>query len=125
MLKSIADRLIMVAQKGDIVSRLGGDEFVILTENTDDHAVCELADAILHTVKQPIPLITSQYICSASIGIVLDNGERNAKDILRDSDSAMYRAKEEGKNRWPLHDESMHFSIKRKLELAIGLHDAL
>lgn len=89
----------IVGTRGE-VARLGGDEFVILLTPPVTETVANLiAQEIKETLSQPILLSQGETIVTCSIGVVMCSGDAlNAQDILRDSDSAMYRAKEHGKN---------------------------
>ncbi|NCB54664.1 MAG: GGDEF domain-containing protein, partial [Epsilonproteobacteria bacterium] len=88
----------------DTVGRFGGDEFVILVTQlgfTREEAfptVTRIAHQIAALIAQPYPLLSTEYTLSASIGVLLFNENQNdAKTILDEADSVMYRAKDAGK----------------------------
>lgn len=127
LLKIIADILSHSAGPNDTVARFGGDEFVILCEKINNQdEVIEIANSILDSLHQPMALENIEYIATASIGIAFDDaGSKNAKDLLKNADAAMYRAKDLGRDQWIFFKDSMHSDTRQKLSIAMGLHDAL
>lgn len=111
----------------DYVARMGGDEFTVLVENVDDEAwALNLADRLRNTLTQQIDIDGHQVHVGASIGIRLcDGDDGNPDDLMRDSDTAMYHAKAEGKGRCVLFDEQMHHAVAARLDLEQALHRAL
>ncbi|GFK93224.1 putative signaling protein [Fundidesulfovibrio magnetotacticus] len=101
LLKGIARRLESCVRSVDTVARLGGDEFAVLLEEfATSREVIDVADRIRHVLDKPFTISGNEVYCGASIGIVLKTqGYTTAEDILRDSDIAMYRSKESGKDR--------------------------
>ena len=97
----IAERLAACLRSGDTVARLGGDEFAMLIENihdTDEAVI--VADRVQSKLAEPVQLAEQEIFTSASIGIALSTtGYESSKDILRDADTTMYRAKARGKAR--------------------------
>ena len=116
----------------DTLARLGGDEFVILSENlTDIHEALRIADRIHHTLKDPIRLQNEDVFISVSIGIVL-GGEQEfspnahqVADLLRDADTAMYRAKARGQGTSEVFNPSMHTYAVKRLQVANDLQRAI
>jgi Amt family ammonium transporter len=101
LLKGIARRLEACLRSVDTVARLGGDEFAILLEEfVSAREVIQVADRIREALDRPFQVSGNEVYCAASIGIVLKTlGYSSAEEILRDSDIAMYRSKESGKDR--------------------------
>lgn len=127
LLVAISHRLQMCLRTMDTVARLGGDEFIILMDEiTDVSDATELAERILNALK-PVFLIAGQEIyISASIGIVLSNPTANQPaDYLRDTDTAMYRAKALGKARYQVFDTTMHKNAMASLQMEAELRNAL
>ena len=114
-------------QRPDTVARLGGDEFVVLLNEIKDMSnAVRVAERILHVVEQPFHLDGRQITTSASIGIALSaSGYAAAQDVLRDADSAMYRAKAAGKARYAVFDPAMHERAVARLQLEGDLRLAL
>lgn len=108
LLVQIADRLREVVRDADTVARLGGDEFVIVAEAIGDGVGAgELAERVRLALGQPYVLEEAVVSCTASIGVNVPRPGLTPEAILREADRAMYRAKELGKDRWVLVDESL------------------
>ncbi|MEO6125996.1 MAG: EAL domain-containing protein [Ilumatobacteraceae bacterium] len=111
----------------DTVARLGGDEFVILCEALERPDLAEqIAARILHALEAPFDFNGEEVFVSASIGIA--RGDRttvSADDLIRQSDLAMYRAKENGRNRIETFDPAMHAESRRKVNVERALREAL
>lgn len=136
LLVGIAHRLEQTLRAGDAVARgigattlarIGGDEFTVLLEGVGDpedaHAIAERLRA---AVALPFSLQGREVVTSISVGIVIsaDRYER-AEDMLRDADTAMYRAKSLGKARCEVFDTSMLAAAEARLELESDLRHAL
>jgi diguanylate cyclase (GGDEF)-like protein len=96
LLRGVAARLTSCVREGDVVARLGGDEFVILLSGaTDAQGAADIAGRILSALSKPIPVGVAELPVGASIGISLypKHGE-DPDALLKNADSAMYRAKE-------------------------------
>ncbi len=127
LLVGIAHRLEACLRPGDTVARLGGDEFTILLEDltTMDDAI-EVARRVQEAVTQPFNIGGHEVFTTASIGIALSNtGYERAEDLLRDADTAMYRAKMEGKKRHVVFDKGMHDRAMELLQLETDLRRAI
>jgi diguanylate cyclase (GGDEF)-like protein/PAS domain S-box-containing protein len=127
LLVGIAHRLEACLRPGDTVARLGGDEFTILLEDlasTED--AIEVARRVQEAVTQPFNIGGHEVFTTASIGIALSNtGYERAEDLLRDADTAMYRAKMEGKKRHVVFDKAMHDRAMELLQIETDLRRAL
>jgi EAL domain-containing protein (putative c-di-GMP-specific phosphodiesterase class I) len=112
---------------GDTVSRFGGDEFAILLEDArDSRAATLVADRILAELARPTVLDGQEVYSPASIGIALYMpGYERPEDVLRDADTAMYRAKAWGKGRHELFDSAMHKDAANAFRLEADLRRAL
>jgi diguanylate cyclase (GGDEF)-like protein/PAS domain S-box-containing protein len=117
-----AARLISaVVRPSDTVARLGGDEFVILCDDVDDeaHAVAVASRIRAAIETRPFLVGDTELPISASIGIALSSGgQAHPEALLRDADAAMYRAKDLGRARLEIYDESMRRHTTQRLELA-------
>jgi len=126
LLIAIADRLLTCLPTA-MVARLGGDEFTILVENIKDigDAVC-LAEQIQTALILPFDLGKAEVFTSASIGITLSNiGYEHPQDMLRDADTAMYRAKALGKARAEIFSPDMHVQAVALLQIETDLRLAI
>jgi len=111
----------------DTVARLGGDEFAILLDGleTQDQAI-SVAERIQQALTRPFSLIGHEVYISASIGITISNGNyTDPENVLRDADTAMYRAKEGGKARFEMFDGTMHSHAVALLKLENDLRRAI
>lgn len=127
LLVDLSRRLESCARKLDTVARLGGDEFAILLDGikTPEPAV-EVAERIQEALKQPFDLDGQEFFTTASIGIAYsETGYDRPEDILRDADTAMYRAKANGKARHEIFDVNMHTRAVEALKLESDLRRAV
>lgn len=127
LLREIAGRLGTCVRPGDTIARLGGDEFGILLEDIRELAdATVVADRIERCLAAPLHLEGQEVTTSASIGIALSaEGYSRAEDLLRDADTAMYRAKAKGRARFEVFDQAMKESSAARLELETDLRRAL
>ncbi len=105
-LKEIARRLKHAMRESDTVTRIGGDEFIVLTPALDGHVDLDLMlQRILSATREPLECLPEQLIVGFSIGIALypDNGT-TPKELMLESDRALYKAKKLGKNRFAFAD---------------------
>jgi diguanylate cyclase (GGDEF)-like protein/PAS domain S-box-containing protein len=109
------------------LARLGGDEFTILLDQVKDESDATLvAERLIQTMAAPFALSGKKVFSSVSIGIALSSiGYDNPGDMLRDADTAMYRAKSLGKSRCEVFDLEMRASVMARLQLETDLRDAI
>ncbi|HEY9617765.1 MAG TPA: EAL domain-containing protein [Microcoleaceae cyanobacterium] len=127
LLIEIARRLQACIRSEDTVARLGGDEFVILLEEIECPSdATRVAERIQQELTQPFDLNGHEMFVTVSIGIALTTTEyEQPEEILRDADTAMYRAKALGKSRYELFDTSMHTHAVTLLQLETDLRYAI
>ncbi len=131
----VGDRLLVAVSKllkeclreSDIVARLGGDEFVILLDGIrGPQDATAIGDRIQQKLRSPFNFKGQKIFTTASIGIVFSStGYKNATDILRDADIAMYRAKNKGKARYEIFDRAMYHEAIKQVELENSLRLAI
>ncbi len=111
----------------DTVARLGGDEFAILLDGLESQGqAIAVAEKIQQALTRPFELNGHEVYITASIGITLGNGNYNdPENVLRDADTAMYRAKEGGKARFEVFDTTMHSQAVAILQLENDLRRAI
>jgi len=118
-----------VARLGETftVARLGGDEFTVLLDDIKDPSDAKrAADRLMKALASPFILGGKEVFTSVSIGIALSNSAyEQPEDILRDADTAMYRAKSLGKARYEVFDADMRASVLARLQLETDLRHAL
>ena len=120
----------MVARVGRdfIVARLGGDEFTVLLDGLKDPADAkQAAERLMKAVAAPFNLSGKEVFTSVSVGIAISNAANYelADEILRDADTAMYRAKSLGKARYEIFDADMRANVMARLQLEMDLHRAI
>lgn len=125
-LVEIANRLRACVRDNDVLARLGGDEFVVLLDAMKSDDAEEVAGRILNAIETPYSIENNTLYSNASIGIALCSSHyKNADEILRDADAAMYQAKSLGRGRYVFFDESMRekliatMTLEQELRIAI------
>ncbi|MCT7990086.1 two-component system response regulator [Laspinema olomoucense] len=127
LLIAIGKRLQSSLREEDTLARLGGDEFAILVEElpTLDRAQ-SIADRILNSLTEPFQLSRYEVFINASIGITLGSFYHEKPEyLLRDADTAMYRAKALGKGQYYIFDPAMHDEALNRLQLENDLRRAV
>ncbi|MGH8114289.1 MAG: bifunctional diguanylate cyclase/phosphodiesterase [Rhodanobacteraceae bacterium] len=111
----------------DVVARLGGDEFGVLLEGiADTDKACRIAKRIIDDLNAPFRLAAKELFTSTSIGITLAAPHyRHPEELLRDADSAMYRAKADGRHRYAVFDEGLRRQAVSLLEVENDLRRSL
>lgn len=127
LLGCVAQRLLRFVRFGDTVARLGGDEFAMILEDLENGSDAEkTAQRIQHEISQPYNLGGKEVFTTASIGIAVANPRyQKPEHLLRDADTAMYRAKASGRARHAVFDESMRDQAVTLLELDSDLRRAV
>ena len=128
LLLELARRFKMTVRKGDVVSRFSGDEFVVLCPNVRDvaHAV-ELGGEYSKVIDQAFRLSTGRSVvvtCSVGVAFVVQ-GDQTAQDILQQADTAMFKAKNSGRSRIEVFDDSLRVKAVARLEIYDGLRHSI
>jgi diguanylate cyclase (GGDEF)-like protein/PAS domain S-box-containing protein len=126
VLQAVASRLRFCLRVGDTVARIGGDEFVVLLEGNSKVDTFErVATKLAESLAAPIEIAGREMYVAASMGIsVFPQDGADSETLLRNADTAMYRAKMAGRNCWRFFDESMAHHATRRLELEMALRRA-
>lgn len=127
LLKIIARELLAIVRDKDTVARLGGDEFVILIEDlpSNDEAF-DVAERITTFLQEPFTIDNQLVYTGTSIGISFSNKRYDdANTMLRDADTAMYHAKDNGRGRYEVFDDSMHQKVQNALSLEADIREAI
>ncbi|USX15170.1 EAL domain-containing protein [Oxalobacteraceae bacterium OTU3CAMAD1] len=137
LLCKAAGRLSQLVRKADTVARIGGDEFVVVLAHLADdlesatHAARTVAEKVRVTIGEEFEIEGQRYTSTASIGVTmlpksLNGGqEQNAHDLLREADTAMYRAKAEGRNGIAFFEMAMQTAVEHRLSMERDLAAAL
>jgi len=127
LLIAASSRLKSLLKANSSISRLGGDEFVIiLNEVADKNAISKLADNIIKLLEQPFSFDEHEMFIGTSIGISLYPDDADDKEtLLAHADSAMYEAKEKGKNNYQFFTSDMYEKIQFRHDIETKLHHAI
>jgi diguanylate cyclase (GGDEF)-like protein/PAS domain S-box-containing protein len=131
MLKEMATRLLACVTDDDTVARMGGDEFTLLlqpraTQQAALNRAIHVAEQILASLVTPFVLEGREFFVTASIGIALSPQDGNElSQLMKNADTAMYHAKERGKNNFQFYQTDMNASALERLELESDLRHAL
>ena len=127
LLVGVARRLEAAMRPGDTVSRLGGDEFTVLLDDLKDAGEAEaVAERLQRELAAAFNLGSQEVFTTVSIGIALSSPDyHRPEDILRDADTAMYRAKQRGKARYEMFDQAMHARAMDRLGLERDMRRAV
>ncbi|WP_373528307.1 putative bifunctional diguanylate cyclase/phosphodiesterase [Nostoc sp.] len=128
LLLTTASRLKVCVRSIDTAARLGGDEFTILLEGIQDVSdAITVAERIQQELALPFELDEQEVFITASIGIALSStvNYEQPEELLRDADTAMYRAKVQGRARYELFNSDMYANTLAKLQLETDLRQAI
>ena len=128
LIRSVTERLRNTLRDSDLVARLGGDEFAVITTASCDHDTLDtIARRIIATLCAPYVIEGHTLVIGASIGIAIveTNTRDRATDIMRYADMALYRAKNEGRNRACIYDTVMDTDLSRRKQLELDLRAAI
>jgi diguanylate cyclase (GGDEF)-like protein/PAS domain S-box-containing protein len=124
-LKIVAERLERSVHDTDFVAHLGGDEFIVLIDSANQNTAAGIARRLQQLIAQPIALDHTDVHLTASIGLALSDSSRNAEELLRNADIAMYRAKSRGDGRPAIFNHALADHAQHDFELQRDLHRAL
>lgn len=127
LLKTVAQRLQSCLRDSDMVARQGGDEFVLVLQNqTGEAGIAEVMQRILAAVSRPWQAGDREFHITSSIGVSRYPADgRDVETLLKNADSAMYKAKEQGRNNFQFFAPWMDTQVSNRLEMLISLRRAL
>src|SRR5690606_1286620 len=125
-LLKVGEQLRQKLRKSDTIARLGGDEFIMLQTNISSmDEVYKLASRLLNIFKKPWKLDDREFYVTASIGIsIYPNDGTDLKELMKNADAAMYRAKEKGKNNFQVFTPELNMKIMERMEIENHLRKA-
>jgi diguanylate cyclase (GGDEF)-like protein len=128
LLVAVAQRLSAAIRPTDTLARFGGDEFVLVCEHLDtEQQVLDVVGRISQQLELPFILEGREVVVSASMGLAVARADEHtdSESLLRDADTAMYRAKDNGRARCEIFDEGMRLRASERLEVQNELRRAL
>jgi diguanylate cyclase (GGDEF)-like protein/PAS domain S-box-containing protein len=127
LLKAVAQRIRATVRTEDVVVRMGGDEFIVVLENVrSSEQVNETAMRINEALSAPVPVDGRPLVTTVSIGVSLyPRDGANMGELLRHSDTAMYQAKDRGRNNFQLFSPGMDRKLKERMAIETSLRNAL
>ncbi|WP_217534015.1 putative bifunctional diguanylate cyclase/phosphodiesterase [Vibrio metschnikovii] len=126
LIQSIAHRLQAWANHSYTAARVGGDEFAIIIPSLPYQQISSIAQQLLALLANPHSIDGHQLYCTASIGIATFPSEGvSSLDVFRQADTALYRAKTCGRNKYLFYEPEMQAQVETFLDIEKGLHEAL
>lgn len=126
VLREMARRLQAAVRPTDTVCRLGGDEFVIVCQDLEGRTEAEeIANRVESAVTLPYPVDGTELVVTVSVGIAMADAGASPEALLSAADAAMYQAKQEGRARHRLFDETMQVQVGERSRLEDGLRAAM
>lgn len=126
LLVELAKRIQSTIREEDTVSRLGGDEFIFILPSTSVHGVANVVEKLLETITKPFSIEQNELIVTASIGIAIYPIDgTDPETLLKNADTAMYQAKQNGRNNYRFFTKAMQETLARNIQLTNALRHAL
>jgi len=127
LLQTVGERIVDCIRSGDLTARMGGDEFAIILH--DLHSITDVvkvAEKIIGSIHKPIGLLGNNVITSASIGIaVYEDGSMTPDNLMKAADTAMYVAKNGGRNNYQFFNLQMQKKVEEKNRIRTALQQAI
>ncbi len=126
LLQRVAERIKSMVRKEDTVARMSGDEFVVIVDRTEPQGVIVLAHKLMSTFIPPFLIKDRELHVTMSMGISIypQDGKDNAT-LIKNADTAMYQAKEEGRNNYAFYTPALTKAVFKRLTLETELHRAI
>jgi diguanylate cyclase (GGDEF)-like protein/PAS domain S-box-containing protein len=126
-LRMIAERLEHVVRSEDFLARWGGDEFLLIYEDArGESKVVDIVSRIMRVLAEPLELAGHEFVPTASIGISFyPDDARTGHDLIRAADTAMYRAKQKGRNNFQFYTGQLTEEVARQLDMTAEVRRAI
>ncbi len=127
LLQTMSHRMLACVRETDTVVRLGGDEFVLLLSGVGrGEAMSQVVQRVLHAIARPSLIEERELSVSCSVGVsIFPRDGRDVQTLLRNADTAMYKAKEFGRNNFQFYSPEMNTVIAERLEMQTALREAV
>jgi diguanylate cyclase (GGDEF)-like protein/PAS domain S-box-containing protein len=125
LLRHAAAQIAGAIRPGDTVARFGGDEFVIVCDDVTTLETEQIAERVMTALNVPCRIGDQELTITASLGVAVADEAATSESLLRDSDAAMYRAKERGGGRVELFDDALRSKTERRSATASAMKRAL
>jgi diguanylate cyclase (GGDEF)-like protein/PAS domain S-box-containing protein len=126
LLGAVAERIASIVRPTDTAARLGGDEFGVLLDKLDEaDEADQVGRRLLDALAAPFAVGERELRVCASVGIALSDGSHSADEVLRNADTALYAAKDRGKNTIQRFEPSMHRRVLDRLDLTAQIQTGL
>jgi diguanylate cyclase (GGDEF)-like protein/PAS domain S-box-containing protein len=126
LLQAAADRLTHTVRDGDLVARPGGDEFMVVMRDLDlPSDAVHAAWRIVEAFREPFAFLGAEMFATASVGVAIASLDSKADDLIREADTALYVAKDEGRDRVSVFNEDLRAEVTARLTIEGELRHAL
>jgi len=126
LLQQASVRILASVRDSDLVARHGGDEFVVVMRDVDSPSeVVSIASRLVAAFRKPLAADGRQLYTTASVGIAISAAGADADQMVAQADAAMYRAKEEGRDRFSMFNDELREAVSLRLQVESGLREAL
>ncbi len=127
LLQTMSHRMLACVREADTVGRLGGDEFVLLLSGAGrGEAMSQVVQRVLQTIARPSQIEGRELSVSCSVGVsIFPRDGRDVQTLLKNADTAMYKAKELGRNNFQFYSPEMNTVITERLEMQSALRSAV
>lgn len=119
LLREVPARLRRELAESDVLGRFGGDEYMVMALRSHQDRIVRLADHLLQSMEEPFQVEQHQFFVTASMGVAFGKAEQeNPGDLIRNADAAMFRAKQQGRNRHAVFSDDMFDQVEYRLNLS-------